>query len=605
MKAFSRLGWPSRRNAIAVGVVVAIGALGLAYVKCGEKPLDDTGGITTKVDEPLVPMPDGLLADVIVGTPNASWGRLQRGIGGAVGILPASAGGIICVAAGLDPFIASEVDGAAAAFGAIAGDPATPHYVFAVKLADLRKARGQLVDGDTARFDSRDAGGVTELVAKGQGNPPPVTLGISPNGYLLIARASEDLAQLGPYVSRTLPHRAVPAEGAVVVDVPRAALGTLVKPKLEELWSGTKAFLLSEDERMRRQHDGRAPDFGDPKAIVAVLDAWISKRIAVVADLEKMRIAIDFGDEGVSIISTMTPLGSGGAAAKWTDAMAVGDSLPIANLPASSAAALLLRDNEEDRAEQGREIEKLVTTSLGPRLAEADAKKLHDVVEDFTKARSDVMTAALIWDDPQGLVLRAPVRDAEAASHAVRGAVDLAAVSPFKELLRAQSVTSSTDDAPGIGKISLATILRAPRPGGPPPGGPVRGRAAPRGDAGAGDSGRAPASPRKNELGLAWLVDKSVLSLATGDFPVATLRAAVHPDRKLGDEPLIALPMGALGKDANSVLVVQPLRFDPMRANLPAAPLTIALGRKDKNALLRIDVANGLLRELARWQLGL
>ena len=54
-----------------------------------------------------------------------------------------------------------------------------------------------------------------------------------------------------------------------------------------------------------------------------------------------------------------------------------------------------------------------------------------------------------------------------------------------------------------------------------------------------------------------------------------------------------------------SVLVVQPLRFDAARANLPAAPLLIALGRKDKDATLRIDIANGLLRELARWQMGL
>ena len=608
MKAFSRLGWPSRRNAIATGVVVAIGVLGLSYARCGEKPLEDIVGITTKVDEPLAPMPEGLLADIVIGTPNASWARLQRGIGGAVGILPASAGGIICAAAGLDPFIASEVDGAAAAFGAIAGDPANPHYVFAVKLVDLRKARGQLVDGDTARFGSRDAGGLTELVAKGQGNAPPVTLGISPNGYLLIARASEDLSQIGPYVSRSLPRRAIPAEGAVVIDVPRAALGSLVKPKLEELWNGTKAFLLAEDARTRREHGGRAPDFGDPKAIVAVLDAWITKRIAVVSDLEKLRIAIDFGDDGVVIASTMTPLGPGGAAARWTDAMAVGDTTPVANLPATSAAALLMRDNEEDRAEQGREIEKLVTTSLGARLAEADAKKLHDVVDDWTKARSEDLTASLTWDDPQGLALRAPVRDAEAASRALRGAVELVRVAPFKELLRARDVTSSTEDAPGIGQISLVTIQRAPRTGA---GQDAAGRAVdegaprPRGDAGSGERGRPPARTTKHELGLAWLVDKGGLSVATGDVPVATLGAAVHPDRKLGDEPVIARPLGALGKNANSVLVVQPLRFDPLRANLPAAPLVIALGRKDRNAVLRIDVANGLLRELARRQLGL
>ena len=53
------------------------------------------------------------------------------------------------------------------------------------------------------------------------------------------------------------------------------------------------------------------------------------------------------------------------------------------------------------------------------------------------------------------------------------------------------------------------------------------------------------------------------------------------------------------------MLIVQPLRFDASRANLPAAPLLFALGRKDKDATLRIDIANGLLRELARRQMGL
>ena len=170
--------------ALAIGLagVVAISARGRT---CGEGPSEEATTNTTKVDEPLVPAPEALLADVIVGTPNASWGRLQRGIGGAVGILPASAGGIVCAIAGLDPYLAAEIDGSAAAFGAVAGDPADPRYLFAVRLVDLRKARASLVDGETARFASRDAGGMTELLAKGGGNPPPVALGISPNGYLL------------------------------------------------------------------------------------------------------------------------------------------------------------------------------------------------------------------------------------------------------------------------------------------------------------------------------------------------------------------------------------------------------------------------------------
>lgn len=598
MSAPPSVAGTSRNRAIAIGVLLAVVVAAIAWSKAGDKALDE-GGITTKVDEPLAPAPDALLADLVIGTPNATWGRLQRGIGGAVGILPSSAGGIICAIAGLDPVLASEIDGGAAAFGVVAGDPASPSVLFAVKLADLRKMRSTLVNGETARYASRDAGGMTELIAKGSNTPAPLALGISPSGYLLIARTSEELGRLGPYVSRTLPKRPLPAEGAIVIDVPKAALAALVKPKLEALWAGLQTWLLGEDDRMRRTR-GRAPDFGDPKAIVAALDGWVTRRIAIVADLEKLRVAVDFGDDGVSILATMTPNAAGGVAATWTDAMKLGDTAPLAVLPRASAVALLLRDDENDRADQAREAESLVTRALGDRLADGDAKKLHDIGVDYTKARADVLGASLLWDDPQGLLVRGTVRDADAATRFVRGAVELARSAPFKDVLRAREVTVANEDVAGLGKISLATVVREPRKE-PSPSAPAR----PRGDAGAGTGDAGAKRPTKDQLGLAWIVDADRLTLATGELPTATLGAGMHPDQKLGDEPVLARMLAALGADMSGVLVVQPLRFDPMRANLPAAPLLLALGRKEKNAVLRIDVGHGLLREFARWQMGL
>jgi hypothetical protein len=581
------------RLAVAVAALVAI-ASAVSCSKCGNRNEDPAQ--TMKPAEPLLPAPDKLLADVYIATPNSSWSRLQRNIGGAVGILPASASGMICMIAGLDPFVASEIDGAAPIFGVIAGDPANASYVVAMKLLDMRKARAGLVDGETAHYSERDAGGVSELVPKGQSNPMPVAFGLSPNGYLLLARRSEDLAKLAPYATRTLPRRTLPSEGAIVLDVPRAALGSVVKPALDDLWTTAKAFLLGADERMRRDHGGRAPDYGDPKAIVRALDGWVTKRIAVVGDLEKMRIAVDVVETGLTLSATMTPVAGAGAARKWTDDMKLGDVEPLLSLPSASAAALLVRDTEEDRAEQSRGVENVVTGALGNRLAEADAKKLHDVTEDVAKARGDYLTAAVAWDDPQGLAIRAPVRDAEAATRAVRGAVDLAKVAPFKELFRVRDITSTNEEVPGLGKTSVAMITREPSKGATP--------RAPR-PAAAADAGAGAKPPRKEDFGLAWIVAGGVLSLATGDAPLATLGETAHPTRKLSDEPAVARPLSALGSDSSAVLVVQPLRFDPVRAHLPVAPVVIALGRKSTDATFQMDVANGLLRELARWQMGL
>jgi hypothetical protein len=253
---------------------------------------------------------------------------------------------------------------------------------------------------------------------------------------------------------------------------------------------------------------------------------------------------------------------------------------------------LLVRDGDEHRADQARAFEEAVGFALGPRLAEADTKKLHDVVADVTKARGEVFASAVAWDDPQGLSLRAAVRDPEAATRGVRGAVDLLKIAPFKELLHVRDVTASSEDLAGVGKATVAIVAReAPKP-----------VARAGGDAGAP---RAIAPARSDDLGAAWLIDGGFLSLAVGAAPIATLRASTKPDRKLADEPAIARSFTALANQASAVLILQPLRFDATRANLPAAPLLFALGRRDKDATLRIDIANGLLRELARRQMGL
>ena len=571
------------------GVLVVIGGLLTWHHYAKSDGSEESLAAPVTTESAPAPAPEALLAEITIGTPNASWSRLQRTIGGTLGILPSTAGGILCLAAGLDPLLASEIDGMAPAFAVVAGDAASPHFLYAMKLSDLRKSRAALVDGETARFGSREVGGMTELVPKSRERPQPgLVLGIAPNGYLLLASASDDLARLGPYVTRTLPKRPLPTDGAIVADVPRGALGTLVKPKLQDGWDHFKEFLLSEDERMRRNHGGRPPDFGDPKAIVAAVDGWVGKRIAIVADLDRLHAVFDVTDDGVALSTSLSPQATG-PAAEWTSAMVVGDTAALAALPANAALALSVRDSEADRQAQADGVEKLVVDALGPRFADADKPKLHAAATDFTKARGDVLAASLVWDEPQGLALRVPVRDPEAATRAAKESLDLLSSAPLKLLLRARDVTTKTEEAPGLGKVQMATISREPRPGPPPRGG----------DAGAGAKGKA------DELGVASLVEGGTLTLAAGELPLFTLNGVVHPSPKLGDDRSVSKSLAALGTGVNAVVVAQPLRLDPMRANLPTAPLLLALSRKDRDAVVRIEVANTLLRELARSQLGL
>ena len=584
--------WERWHAVAAAAALVAVGFVGFA--KCGgSSPQTDVG---STVAEPPARAPDDLLADIYVSSPNASWSRLQRGVGGAMGILPSTLPGVLVALTDLDVRFVDELDGTAPMYGVVAGDPANPGVALAMKLVDGRRARVALADGDTSRFTAKEAPGMTLLVPNGGasagswGASSKFELAITQNGYLLVARQAADLARLGPYVTRTLPARPSSTDAAVAIEIPKSALRTVVKPKLESLWSDGKSFLLTQDERMRAER-GRAPDFGDPAAIVAALDSMLGRRVAILGDLEKLRVELEITEDAAVFTAMLTPLASGeaGPARRWVDGMKVGDAAPVLALPSVSALALSMRDSEPDRDEQAKELERTLTPSLGSRLN--DPAKLHDVIEAMTKARDESVAFAVGLDDPAGLLVHSPVRDAASADTAIRGAFDLTKVEPFKELLRVRDVTSSSEELPGLGKIAVAMVAREPKDAKRGPG-----RAQPRAEA----TARAAAS----RAGVAWTTDRGTLVLGAGAEPLVTLKMAAKSERVLADEPSLKRFAAAIGNDATTVIVGQPLRLDPKRANLPTAPLGIAVGRKGGDAFVRVDISDALLREAARWQMG-
>jgi hypothetical protein len=585
----------------ALAIVALAGVLAVAFSKCdrGSSPNQSAA-----VVEGLVAAPEGLLCDLYVAAPNASWTKLQRGIGGAVGILPATLPGLVVALLDLDVALSNELDGTSPMYGAVAGDPADPGLAIAMKLVDARRARGLLAErgGDTARYTAKEApGGMTLLLpsanrAGASGSETDrqfaFALAITKNGYLLVSRRSDDLGRLGPYVTRTIPARPAP-QTSVALDVPRSALQTQLKPRLEAFWKDGKSFLLGEDKRMRAER-GRAPDFGDPAAIVAALDSILARRVAIMGDLEHIRVAVDITDDAAIATATLTPVSDpANQARKWVDGLKLGDASAVLGLPATSALALSTRDGEAERAEQAKAFEQAVASSLGSRLK--DPERLHDVVDSATKARDEVVALAFAHDDPSGLVVRAPVRDVEAANRAIRGAFDLARAEPFKDLLHVKNVTSASEELPGLGKVDLLTMSRIVMC----PPGQSEGLSRPP----TRDAGAPAAATKSSDVGVAWVVDQKTIALAAGSEPLVTLKLGTK-DRKLGDEPALKRFVTSLSSDASTVLIVQPLRLDPKRANLPAAPIGIALGRKDGSAFVRFDVSDGLLREAARWQMG-
>lgn len=570
---------------LAFIAVLAVSAGATACSKCGgANGAEDASTMA----EPPVPAPERMIADLVFASPNATWNRLQKNIGGAIGILPAGAGGILCSVFDVDPALGPEIDGGSPAFGVLAGDPASPSWAVALKLVELRRARGVLVDGDVARFTPKEAVGYTELVPKVEARQPGAALALTKSGYLIIARHRDELAGLVPYVSRTLPTREIPKSGAVI-EMPKSAIANVIAPRLEQGWSDFRAYLLSQDENARKAHGGRAPDYGDPKAIVAGLDVAAKSKIDLVKDVERVKMTFDVDENGAFLDTSLFPSTGGGPASKWIDGMTVGGPEAVLSMPATSAVALSMRDKGTGELSDAgaAEIEQSLVSAFGGKLTAADAKKVRELGEDFTKARGDTLGAAMSWDEPRGLFFRGAVKDNEAATRAVRASVELLKIPAVLSTLHAREVRVAPAEATPLEKVELATFVPEVRDGGRPLPPMMK------------DAGAPPA------FGVAWAMEGAALDVSAGTEPLVTLRNTARPDHALTDEPTVVRPLGALGKTASAILVVQPLRFDPRRANLPTAPIVVALGKREKDGYVRIDIATGVLRELTRFAMGM
>jgi hypothetical protein len=60
----------------------------------------------------------------------------------------------------------------------------------------------------------------------------------------------------------------------------------------------------------------------------------------------------------------------------------------------------------------------------------------------------------------------------------------------------------------------------------------------------------------------------------------------------------------AIGEEVSTVLVFSPLRFDSQSAKPPAAIVTLSIGKRSGDAVVRLDAPYVLLRELAHRQVG-
>lgn len=420
---------------------------------------DDGGHATNTPDaapvvEPPAPAPPDLLAEGVIATPDTTWARVQRGIGGITALMAPTAGGLVASLAGADPSLGVEVDGAAAAYVVVAEVGKAPAFALALRLKSAPRANAALSADAGRHRPGADEGNLTIYEPL---DPSRLAVGVSRGGWLVLARTRQDLVALGPYAYRTLPTRPLPTANAHL-DVLPGALSRTGARALSDRWAETRAFLLSKDAESRKTH-GREADFGDASAIVALLDGWVKGKLDTLADVARGAVDVDIATDDLQIKATLEP--GGGASKAALDAMKPGDLGVIGGVPWDTIAFVVTREDAAGREKNAHDAAEGIASVLGKRLPAPEAKQLDGALADFAKARGDWI---LFGATKRGIMLRTPAPDASTATRAFRGVLGLtdrpALRAPLTAAIGFKSLSFADADYGPAGKGFLAPIAR-------------------------------------------------------------------------------------------------------------------------------------------------
>ena len=527
---------------------------------CSKKSANDGAPVV----ETPVAAPANLLGEVTVENPDAFWGRLQRGVGGVVALMPMSLGGLVSSFGSIDPAIGPIVDGASPSYAAaVARGPTDVGWAVAVHFTDLAHARATLLDGPNAKYDGTEDGDFTLLAFKGgtavTGAPQAA---ISKTGYLVLGPSKLDIEEIGPYLVRTMPTHPR-ATTDVALDLPRAALAGPIHDRLAAAWSSFKSEKESQAAEAQKSH-GRPPDFGDPAGILALADSIAQKRLAVVSDLANAHIALEATGSTFTLDATLTPAEGNGAASQFALAMQDGDLAPLLDAPAG-LATILTRASGDDRASAPDELASALKQSMGDRFRDADAKLARTAVTDWESAAgSFVVTSALTTPTPS-LVVRTPTEHPDVADRAAHECCELLQTPVLHEmangLLNVDTGTFGTADVSGVGHAATFTLKRT-----------------------AGTAASA-----------AWLTEGGAFVFAAGTDGAASLGAVSHAKPTWRDDGELAAHALAAGPNVSFALASR-----PFSSSDPGASLLLYSGREGTHLRASVFSSDVVIREAIR-----
>jgi hypothetical protein len=504
--------------------------------------------------------PPGMIAAAALRDPEAAWSRLQHGAGGVMALLPPRLGDLACAALGLDTNLGALVDGHATAYAVVvqrateagAGDVG---WAAAIPLADDGARRL------AAMPSSALPAGVVEHAAAGlriltrPGAPLPVAVAIS-NRWIVVARDEHDLLESGPYVARALPFdTSLASNASLAARAPHAALVGPLAGWLSSAWASARSWLLEQERSERDRHGGRSADFGDPDAIVGTLEAIVQQHLASISGARELRLEVAAGSDDLTV-EIRAEMGTPARDASTTDGVD-----PLADVPADTPLAILVRGDSDERLSTARDLSATLAQIFGGRARDEDMRAIGTALDDWARARGDWMALGLTRG-ADGFWARTPAR-VDAASRAIREVLALSELPPLRAPLEQWLDRRPVAFAPPAGTTSLALF--------PPAGG---------------------GHPRQT-VGVAWSTNVSMLTIGAGVRPLERLAEVTSPGSTWGDDARTARVLAGLGHAIRFAALAQPLRWRALQS--ASAPLGFAWGVCGDDPCVRVDLADELL----------
>ncbi len=572
---------------IAWALLFLLPALLGACSSCGS-PGGPTPSASAKAAELTpVPAPAGLLAELYVERPGATWSSLRKLVSGPARLLPAGFQMLAATLLGLPPDAAGLIDDLPVRGAMVLDEHGSPRVVVGLHVRNGKEIIASLTTGSKARFHAShdEKSGVTLLEPVEGKASSDVALGVVGH-YLLAAKAPRVVKAAGPFVARTLPTRK-PPHGPIVAVVDHKALAGPVASRLSGGWKAYKKQ-LEQSRREAQQKQGHPADFADPAAALMGASSAVGGAVDVLESSERLVVVIDPMETRLAARAELTP-GKTGAAADLVAGMTVGSLDALTGLPGSTALALASHTDDKSRQAWADSTTTALEKLLGKRLTGADRKKLEQTLSDLAKGRGDNAAVGVAVGEQASVLLRSSVADADAFQSGARGLFQLlrmpAIARPVQQFLGKTTVVLSKAHVKGIdGSVQRAKVTVAP---------PKSKQHAPGLQLGS------------KPIDFLWTVQHGVVLGAAAHEPGPGLLALVHAagdaGSSLGGEAGVAAAVKRLGHDAAFAVYMDPKVLSTGRpAQGATAPVLLGFGRSQGRGWLKADVSQAAIQAVVR-----